>query len=74
MAIGIGQKVRVAKIRDGLMVGIMKQIEQQPQGQVTGYRVVDGSDIGIVVNFGNGFSTWFFEEELDFSAGGRGKR
>lgn len=71
MAIGIGQKVRIAKIRDGLSAGIMKQIGQQSAGKVKGYRVVDGSAVGVVVDFGNGFSTWFFEEELD---SGRGKR
>jgi hypothetical protein len=74
MAIGIGQKVRVTKIRDGLSTGLKQLIENQAVGEVKGYRVLDGTNVGIVVKFSDEFSTWFFEDEVEPASGGRFRR
>jgi hypothetical protein len=60
----IGQKVRVARIRDRIPQDLVGKIKQSPVGVITGFRMVDGSGVGIVVKFSDSFSTWFFEDEV----------
>lgn len=74
MAIGIGQKVRVTRIRDGLSGGVKELVANGSVGQVKGYRVLDGANVGVIVQFDNDFSTWFFEEEVEPASGGRFRR
>jgi Protein of unknown function (DUF2862) len=59
----IGQKVRVRKIRDVVEANIGRKLGEV--GTVTGGKIVDGSDIGVVVLFEDKTSAWFFEEELE---------
>ena len=74
MAIGIGQKVRVTSIRDCLSGGVKQLVESGSIGEVKGYRVLDGANVGVVVKFNDDFSTWFFEEEVEPASGGRFRR
>jgi len=60
----IGQKVRVQRVRDRIPANVVSKLRQNPVGVIQGYRVVDGKGIGLVVKFDEGFSTWFFEDEL----------
>jgi Protein of unknown function (DUF2862) len=59
----IGQKVRVRKIRDVVEANIGRRLGEV--GTVAGSKIVDGSDIGVVVVFDDKTSAWFFEEELE---------
>lgn len=62
----IGQKVKVQGVIDRSMSGKMvKQIQQNPVGTIVGYKMLDGSAVGVVVKFDEKLSTWFFEEELE---------
>ncbi|MGC9506038.1 cytochrome b6f subunit PetP [Baaleninema sp.] len=61
----VGQKVKVRRIRDRVPSDIVSKIKQNPVGTVSEYKMVDGSGIGVVVTFDRGFSTWFFEDELE---------
>lgn len=65
MAIEIGQQVKVRRLRDQIPAGILSKLKQNKVGTVEGYKMVDGSGVGFVVNFNNQFSTWFFEDELE---------
>lgn len=65
MAIEIGQKVKVRRLRDQIPADILSQLKQNKVGTVAGYKMVDGSGVGFVVKFNNQFSTWFFEDELE---------
>ncbi len=65
MAMEIGQKVKVRRIRDRVSAKTVNKIKQNPVGTVADYKMVDGSDVGCVVKFDNGFATWFFEDELE---------
>ncbi|MGF1493694.1 MAG: DUF2862 domain-containing protein [Microcoleaceae cyanobacterium] len=67
MAIEIGQKVRIRGIRQKVPTAIINQLKQSPYGVVKGYRMVDGSDVGFVVELDDNLSTWFFEDELEAS-------
>jgi Protein of unknown function (DUF2862) len=59
----IGQKVRVCRLRDRSSEDVIKRLGET--GIIQAYKMVDGSGVGVVVQFDDNFSTWFFEDELD---------
>ncbi|MBA3923368.1 MAG: DUF2862 domain-containing protein [Nostocaceae cyanobacterium] len=58
----IGQKVKIFRLRDRVSPAIVKRLGEI--GTIKGYRMTDGSGVGIVVEFDDTSSTWFFEDEL----------
>lgn len=64
----IGQTVRVVRVRDRISSEAVGKLKANPVGVVQAYRMVDGSGVGVVVKFDEGFSTWFFEDELKVEA------
>ncbi|ESA36107.1 cytochrome b6 [Leptolyngbya sp. Heron Island J] len=62
MALDIGQKVKVIRVRDRVSGNVAKRLGQE--GTVTKFKMVDGSGVGVVVEFSDQFSSWFFEDEL----------
>jgi hypothetical protein len=62
MALEIGQKVKVCRIKDRVSNDIAGRLGQV--GTIKQYKMVDGSDVGVVVEFSDRFRTWFFEDEL----------
>ncbi len=64
MAIEVGQKVKVRRLRDRMPANIVSKLKANPIGTVDSFRMVDGSGVGLVVKF-DGFATWFFEDELE---------
>ncbi|MCY7386156.1 MAG: DUF2862 domain-containing protein [Microcoleus sp. CAN_BIN18] len=65
MAIEIGQRVKVRRLRDRIPANMVGKIKENPLGTVDSFRMVDGSGVGLVVKFDIGFATWFFEDELE---------
>jgi hypothetical protein len=61
----IGQRVKVRRVRDRISEAIVTKIKQNPTGTIKEYKMVDGSGVGVVVEFDGQFSTWFFEDELE---------
>lgn len=61
----IGQRVKVRRVRDRISDAIVTKIKQNPTGTIKEYKMVDGSGVGVVVEFDGQFSTWFFEDELE---------
>jgi Protein of unknown function (DUF2862) len=59
----VGQRVRVRRLRDRTPQYVVDRLGKI--GVIKGFRVVDGQGIGIIVEFEDSFSTWFFEDELD---------
>lgn len=66
MALDIGQKVKVIRVRDRVSDKVAKRLGQE--GTVTQFKMVDGSGVGVVVEFPDDFSSWFFEDELKQTA------
>ena len=66
MALDIGQKVKVVRVRDRVSDNVAKRLGQE--GTVTQFKMVDGSGVGVVVEFSDQFSSWFFEDELKQTA------
>ena len=61
----IGQTVKVLRLRQKMAADLVEKIKQNPTGTVKEFKMTDGSGVGVVVDFGNGFSTWFFEDEVE---------
>ncbi|WP_421658357.1 DUF2862 domain-containing protein [Leptothermofonsia sp. ETS-13] len=59
----VGQKVRVRRLRDRVSNEVVKKLGQV--GTIRDYKMTDGSGIGVLVQFDDKFSTWFFEDEIE---------
>ena len=58
----IGQTVKVYRIRDRVnrdVAGTLGKV-----GKIKGYKMTDGSGVGVVVQFEDRSSSWFFEDEI----------
>ncbi|MEO0431167.1 MAG: cytochrome b6f subunit family protein [Cyanobacteria bacterium J06656_5] len=62
----VGQKVKVVRVRDRVSDTVAKRLGQE--GVVSKFKILDGKNIGVVVEFSDDFSTWFFEDELKQTA------
>lgn len=58
----IGQKAKVYRLRDRVSDNVAEHLGRI--GTIRQFRMVDGSGVGVVLDFDDGFSTWFFEDEL----------
>ncbi|NEP62096.1 MAG: DUF2862 domain-containing protein [Symploca sp. SIO2G7] len=58
----IGQKVKVCRLRDRVSSDLAGKLGKV--GTIKDYKMTDGSGIGVVVQFDDNSSTWFFEDEL----------
>ncbi|NJK99917.1 MAG: DUF2862 domain-containing protein [Spirulinaceae cyanobacterium SM2_1_0] len=58
----IGQKVQVCRIRDRVGQNVASKLGKV--GEIKSYKMTDGSGVGVVVEFNDQTSTWFFEDEL----------
>jgi hypothetical protein len=59
----VGQKVRVCRIRDRVSGEVSQKLGQV--GTIHGYKMTDGSGVGVVVEFDDEMQTWFFEDEIE---------
>jgi hypothetical protein len=62
MGLEIGQRVKVKRLRDRVDQDVSSHLGKS--GVVRQYKMVDGSGIGVVVEFDDKFATWFFEDEI----------
>ncbi len=62
MALEIGQKVKILRLRDRVSQDVAARLGKS--GVVRQFKMVDGSGVGVVVEFDDSYSTWFFEDEL----------
>ena len=62
MALEIGQKVKVTRLRDLVPKEVVGRLGKS--GIIRQFKMVDGSGVGVVVEFDDNYSTWFFEDEL----------
>lgn len=62
MALEIGQKVKVVRLRDRVSSEVSGRLGKS--GTISNFKVVDGRGIGVVVEFDDKYATWFFEDEL----------
>lgn len=60
----IGQKVKIVRLREKVPPEVIEKAQKGSVGVVKGYKMTDGSGIGVVVEFDDRTSTWFFEDEI----------
>jgi hypothetical protein len=58
----IGQKVKVYRLRDRVNRNVAGTLGKV--GTIKEYRMTDASGVGVVVQFDDRSSTWFFEDEI----------
>ena len=58
----IGQKVKVYRIKDRVNRNVAGTLGKV--GTIKNYKMTDGSGVGVVVQFEDRSSTWFFEDEI----------
>lgn len=58
----IGQKVKVFRIKDRVNGNVASKLGKV--GIVKKYKMTDGSGVGVVVQFDDSSSSWFFEDEI----------
>lgn len=58
----IGQRVKVYRLRDRVSNEIADKLGKI--GTIKEYKMTDGSGVGVVVEFDDKTSTWFFEDEI----------
>jgi Protein of unknown function (DUF2862) len=58
----VGQQVKIFRLRDRVSPDIANKLGKV--GTVTGYKMTDGSGVGVVVKFDDKSSTWFFDDEI----------
>ena len=62
----IGSKVIIneASLEKRLSTNLLSQIKQNNEGKVIGYKITDGTQIGIILELKNGMTCWFFPNEI----------
>ena len=63
-ALSIGSKVRVTRVRDRIPSDLVETLKADPTGTITGFRMTDGTGVGVVVQLSNGSKIWFFDDEI----------
>ena len=62
----IGTRVRIDldRVRDRISSTLLQQLTDDPRGKVIAYKMTDGGGIGLVLEFSNGTTSWFFDDEI----------
>ncbi|WP_448287481.1 cytochrome b6f subunit PetP [Phormidesmis priestleyi] len=66
VAMEIGQKVRVRRLRDRVSQEIASKLGKI--GTIRDFKLVDGAGVGLLVQFEDQTGTWFFEDEIEPSS------
>jgi len=56
--------VRITRVRDRIPADLVEALKSDASGTVSGFKMTDGSGIGVVVELSNGSSGWFFDDEI----------
>ncbi|MBJ7364686.1 MAG: hypothetical protein RLZZ89_785 [Cyanobacteriota bacterium] len=64
VAITLGTRVTITRVRDRISADLVKLLLTDPTGSVTGFKMTDGSGVGVQVKLDAGAQSWFFEDEI----------
>ncbi len=53
------------KINDKVSNELIEVLSINSVGEVVGYKITDGTDIGLILKFSNGCTAWFFRNEIN---------
>jgi len=63
-AITVGTRVTITRVRDRIPADLVKLLLTNPTGSGTGFKMTDGSGVGVHVQLDGGGQSWFFEDEI----------
>jgi hypothetical protein len=58
----IGQRVKVYRLRDRVNGRVVDKLGKI--GTIKDFKMTDGSGVGVIVQFDDRSTTWFFEDEI----------
>ena len=58
----VGQQVKVCRLRDRVSASVVQKLGKV--GTIRDFKMTDGSGVGMLVQFEDKSSTWFFEDEV----------
>ncbi len=65
----IGQKVKIARLREKVSGEIIEKAKQTHQkgkeAKIRAFKMTDGSGVGVSVEFPDGTTSWFFADEIE---------
>ncbi|AAP99766.1 MULTISPECIES: DUF2862 domain-containing protein [Prochlorococcus] len=53
-----------SKIKDRVSPELIELLNDRPNGKIVGYRITDGTQIGLILELSNGKTVWFFQDEI----------
>ena len=53
------------KINDNVSDDLKEILSIDSVGEVIGYKINDGTDIGLIIKLNNGYNAWFFTDEIN---------
>jgi hypothetical protein len=59
----VGQPVRIRRLRDRVPDNVIQRLGQV--GVIRDFKMTDGSGVGLLIQFDDKISTWFFEDEVE---------
>ena len=62
--IGANVKIDLDRIRDRISSPLLQLLTTNPRGKVVGYKMTDGTGIGLVLELSDGSVSWFFDDEI----------
>jgi hypothetical protein len=66
-AVQIGSRVKVTRVRDRIPAEMVELLKSDASGVVRGFKMTDGSGVGVVVELSDGSSGWFFDDEISLA-------
>ncbi len=63
--IGSLVKIDPQRINGKVSDELSELLSRNSIGEVIGYKITDGTDIGLIIKLSNGSNAWFFKNELD---------
>jgi hypothetical protein len=60
----IGTRVKITRVRDRIPAELVNLLRSDATGSVQGFKMTDGSGVGVVVELSDGSSGWFFDDEI----------
>lgn len=66
-AVQIGSRVKVTRVRDRIPADMVELLKSDASGVVCGFKMTDGSGVGVVVELSDGSTGWFFDDEISLA-------
>jgi hypothetical protein len=59
--------VKVTRVRDRIPAEMVELLRADASGVVCGFKMTDGSGVGVVVELSDGSTGWFFDDEISLA-------